>query len=145
MSHCLASRSKGASWQDGIPGSDHPCRQAHRLGDLNHLHPEGKWWAMPVFRSPWLQQGHLLQSPQDAHCEGSCPWVCTISLLHQVGCPPWILVNHSWSGIQPSHNFQQPLWKIVCCIFPLALSALKTSSKRIWTRSLKSAKDASGL
>ena len=105
---------------------------------LNHLCPESKWWAISVFRSPWPQRGHLLQSPQDAHCGGSCPWICALTLLHKVGCLPWILVNHLWSGIQPTHNLQQPLWMLpfpVSCIFPLALSVLKTSSRRRWTRS----------
>ena len=94
-------------------GSDHPCRWAHRLGVLHHLHPEGKWWAMPVFKSPSPQWGHLPSSPQDAHHGGSCSQVCTLSLLNQVGCPPWLLVNHSWSGIQPAYNLQQSLQKIL--------------------------------
>ena len=56
---------------------------------------------------------------------GSHPWVCALSLFHQVGHLPWILVNHSWSGLQPSHNIQQSLQKIPFpasslwpCLFP---------------------------
>ena len=74
----------------------------HRLGILHYLHSEGKWWAMPVLGSPWPQWGHLLRSSPDTHCGGSCSWVCTLSLLHQVGCPPGILVNHPWPGVQPA-------------------------------------------
>ena len=117
MPHCLASKGQGTPWQDGMPGSDHPCRWAHGLGVLNLLHPEGQWWATSVFRSPWPQQNHLPWSPQDAHCGGCCPQVCTCSLFNKVGCLPWILVNHSWSGIQPTHNLQQSLWKI---LFPMS-------------------------
>ena len=38
-----------------------------------------------------------------------------------------------------------PLEDTISCIFSLALSALKTSSRRRWTRSSKSSKDALGL
>ena len=110
MAHCLASKSRGTPQEDGTPGSDHPCKWALRLGVLNQLCWEGKWWAMPVFRSLWPHLGHALWSLQDAHCGGSHLQVH--AQLHQVGCPPWILVNHSWSGIQPTHNLQQPLPKI---------------------------------
>ena len=98
-------------------GSDHPHGLPHRLGIINHICPEGKWQAPSVFKSLWPQQGHLLWSPQDSHCGGSCPWICTLSILHKVGCLSWILVDHSWSGIQPTHNFQQPFWKI---LFPVS-------------------------
>ena len=112
MSHCLASKGQGKPWQDGMPGSDHPHRWADRLGILHYLCSEGKWWAMPAFGSPWPQWGHLLRSSQDAHCGGSCSWVCALLLLHQVGCPPWILVSHPRPGLQPAYNIQQSLWKI---------------------------------
>ena len=112
MPHLLTSEGQRASWQNGMHGSDHPCGPAHRLCVINHLHPENKWWATSVFRSLWPQWGHLPWLPQDTHCGGSCPWICTLPLLHKVGCPPWILVNCSWSGIQPTHNFQQPFWMI---------------------------------
>ena len=69
---------------------------------------------------------------------------CTLSLLHQVGCPPWILVNHPRPGVQPAYEHSTvPLEDTVSCNFPLASSVPKTSSRRRWTRSLKSAKDAS--
>ena len=112
MPQCLASKGQGTPWQDGMLRSDHPCRQTHGLGVLNHLCPEGKWQATPVFGSLWPQQGQLPWSPQDAHCGGSHPQVHALLLLHQAGCPSWILVNHSWSGLQPSHNLQQSLQQI---------------------------------
>ena len=82
MPHCLMSEGQGAPWQDGIPRHDHPCRWTNWLGTLHYLHPEGKWWATSVPGSPWPQWGHLLQSPQDANCGGSCSQVHTLSLLH---------------------------------------------------------------
>ena len=112
MPHHLVPKGQGTPWQDGMPRSDHLCRWAHGLGILLYLHSEGKWQAMPVLGSPWPQQGNLPRSSQDAHCGGSCPWVCTLSLLHQVGHPPWILVNCPWPGVQPAYNIQQPLQKI---------------------------------
>ena len=51
MPHFLTSKVQGAPQQDGMPGSDHPCRPAHGLGVINHLHPESKWQVMSVFRS----------------------------------------------------------------------------------------------
>ena len=113
MPHCLAPEGQGTPQQDRMPGNDHPCRWAHRLGILHYLCSEGKWQAMPVLGSPWPQQDHLLRSSQDAHCGRSHSWVCTLLLLHQVGHPPWILVNHPWPGVQPAYNIQQPLWKIL--------------------------------
>ena len=118
MPHHLTSKGQGAPWQNGMHDSNYPRRWAHRLDIINHLCPENKWWATSVFRSPWPQWGHLLQS-QDAHCGGSCPWICTLPLLHKVGHPPWILVDCSWSGIQPTHNFQQPLQKMLFPAFYL--------------------------
>ena len=78
MPHLLTSKGQGAPQQNGVHGSDHPCRPAHKLGIINHLCPESKWQAMSVFRSPWPQWGHLLWSPQGAHCVGICPWVHTL-------------------------------------------------------------------
>ena len=106
-------KGQGAPWQNGMHGSDNLHGPAHQLGILNHLCPESKWQATPVFKSPWPQHGHLPWSPQEAHCGGSCPWICALLLPHKVGCPPWILVDCSWSGIQPTHNLQQPLWMIL--------------------------------
>ena len=37
-------------------GSDHPCRSAHKLGIINYLHPESKWQATSVLRSPDLNE-----------------------------------------------------------------------------------------
>ena len=82
MPHCLSSEGQGAPLQDGMPRHDHPCRWTNRLGILNYLHPEGKWWAMSVLGSPCPQWGHLPWSSQDTYCGGSCPWVCTLPLLH---------------------------------------------------------------
>ena len=125
MPHCLVPKGQGTPQQDGMPGSNYPCRWAHRLGILHYLCSEGKWWAMPVLGSPWPQWGHLPRSSQDAHWGGSCSWVHALSLLHQVGHPPWILVNHPWPGVQPAYNIQQSLWKIPFpvtslwpCLFP---------------------------
>ena len=75
MPHFPTSKGQGTPIQNGMHGSDHPCKPAHGLGIINHLHPEGKWWATSVFRSLWPQWGHLLWSSQDTHCRGSCPWV----------------------------------------------------------------------
>ena len=94
MPQCLEPKGQGTPQQDGMPGSDHPCRLAHRLGILHYLCSEGKWQAKPVLGSPWPQWGRLLRPSQDAHCGGSCSWVC----------PPWILVNHPGPGVQPAYN-----------------------------------------
>ena len=111
--HCLVPKGKGTPWKDKICGSDHPCRWAHGLGILHYLCSEGKGQAMPVLGSLWPQQGHLLRSSQDANCGGSCSWVCALLLLHQVGCLPWILVNHSQPGVQPAYKIQQFFQKIL--------------------------------
>ena len=112
MPHCLVPKGQGTPQQDGTPGSYHLCRQADGLGILHYLHSEGKWQAMPVLGSLWPQQGHLLRSSQDAHCGGIHSWVHTLSPLHQVGHPPWILVNCPWPGVQPAYGIQQSFWKI---------------------------------
>ena len=52
MPHCLVPIVQGTPQQDGMPGSDHLCRQAHGLGILHYLHSEGKWQAMSVLGSP---------------------------------------------------------------------------------------------
>ena len=106
MPHLFTSKGQRASWQNGTPVSDHPCGPVHRLGVINHLHPESKWQATSVFRSPWTQWGHLLWSPQDTHCGGSCPWISPLLLLDKAGYPSWILINCSSSGMQPTHNLQ---------------------------------------
>ena len=113
MPHHLTSKGQRAPWQDGMPRHDHPCRWTNRLGILQYLRPEGKWQATSVLGSLWPQQGHLPWSSQDAHCGGSCSWVCTLLLLHSVRCLPWILVNHPWPGLQLAYDFQQSLWKIL--------------------------------
>ena len=82
MPHHLMSEGQGAPQQDGMHRHDHQCRWTNGLGILNYLHPEGKWWAMSVPGSLWLQWGHLPWSSQNANCGGSCSWVCTLSLLH---------------------------------------------------------------
>ena len=110
--HHLMSEGQGTSRQDGMSRHDHPCRWTNGLGILHYLCSEGKWQAMSVLGSPWPQWGHLPQSSQDAHYGGSCSQVCALSLLHQVGCLPWILVNHPWPGLQLAYNFQQSLQKI---------------------------------
>ena len=38
--------------------------------------------------------------------------VCALLLLHQVGYPPWKLVNHSQPGLQLAYDFQQSFQKI---------------------------------
>ena len=81
MPHHLTSKGQEAPQQDGIPRHDHPCRWTNKLGILHYLCPEGKWQATSVLGSPWPQWGHLPWSSQDAHCGGSCSWVCTLSLL----------------------------------------------------------------
>ena len=113
MPHHLTSKGQGAPWQDGMPRHDHPCGWTNRLGILHNLCPEGKWQATSVLGSPWPQWGHPLWSSQDAHCGGSCSWVHTLLLLHQVGCLPWILVNHPQPGLQLAYNFQQSLQRIL--------------------------------
>ena len=134
MPHCLMSNGQRAPRQDGIPRHDNPCRQTNGLGILHYLCPEGKWWAMSVLGSPWPQWGHLPWSSQDAHSGGSHSWVCTLSLLHQVGQPSWLLVNHPQPGLQPAYDFQQSFWKIPFPVTPL-WPGLR------WIRSLKNAKD----
>ena len=68
------------------------------VSSITHVQ-KGKWQAMAVLGSPWPQQGHLPRSSQDTNCRGSHSRVCTLSLLHQVGCLPWILVNHPQPGL----------------------------------------------
>ena len=115
--HHPAPEGQGTPKQDGMPGHDHPCRWTNRLGILHYLCSEGKWQAMLVLGSLWPQWGHLLRSSQDTHCGGSHSWVCALLLLHQAGCPPWILTNCPWPGLQPAYHIQQSLWKIP---FPVA-------------------------
>ena len=68
--------------------------------------------------------------------------LCTLSLLHQVGCPPWILLSHPQPGVKLAYDFQQSLSEeTVSCNFALAWSVPKTSSRRRWIRSSKNAKD----
>ena len=110
---CLMSEGQRAPQQDGMPRHDHLCRWTNRLGILHYLCPEGKWQAMSVLGPLWPQWCHLLQSSEDAHCGGSCSQVCALPLLHQVGCPQWILVNHPWPGLQLAHDFQQSFQKIL--------------------------------
>ena len=110
--HHLTSKGQGTPQQDEMPRHDHPCRWTNGLGILHYLCLEGKWQAMSVLGSPWPQWGHPRWSSQDAHCGGSHSQVCTFSLPHQVGCPPWILVNHSWPGLQLAYDFQQSFQKI---------------------------------
>ena len=112
MPHHLVPEGQGTPQQHGMPGSYHPCRWANRLGILHYLCSEGKWQATPVLGSPWPQQEHLLRSSQDTHFGGSCSQICTLLLLHQVGYPPWVLVNCPWPGVQPAYDIQQSLWKI---------------------------------
>ena len=143
MPHHLVPKGQGTPWQDAMPGSDHLSRWANGLDILHYLHSEGKWKAMPVLGFPWPQWGHLLRSSQDAHCGGSCSWVCALSILCQVGCLSWILVNCPWPGVQVClWHLKAHLEDNTFCNFPLALSVPKTSSRRRWIRSWKSAKDA---
>ena len=51
MSNCIMSQGQGAPGKNGSPGSNHPCRPAHRLGIINHLHIKGKWQTLPMSRS----------------------------------------------------------------------------------------------
>ena len=112
MPYCLLPEGQGTPQQDRMPGPYHPCRWANGLGILHYLCSEGKWQATSVLGSPWPYWGHLPRSSQDAYCRGSCSQVCALLLLHQVGQPPWILVNHPWPGVQPAHDFQQSPQKI---------------------------------
>ena len=114
MPHHLMPEGHGAPWQDGMSGHDHPCRWTHGLGILHCLCSEGKWWAMPVLGSPWPQWGLCQDHHEMPTGGGSHSWVCTYSLLHQVGCLPWILVNccKQAGQVQPAYDFQQSLWKI---------------------------------
>ena len=112
MSSCIMSQGQGAPGEDGSPGSNHPHRPAHRLGIINYLHTEGKWWALPMSRSAWPQQSNLQQSPQDAYCRRSCTWICKFALLHQAQCTLWILVCSPWWRIKPPNDLQQPLWEV---------------------------------
>ena len=85
-----------------------PCAQRSRntstrwecLGVITHVDVSTDWVSSITYiqkangklylclESPWHQWGHPLRSSQDAHCGGSHSPVCTLSLLHQVGCPP---------------------------------------------------------
>ena len=138
MSNCLTSKGQGAPQQDGMPRHDHLCRWTNGLGILNYLHPEGKWWATSVLGSPWPQWGHPPWSSQDAHCGWSCSWVCTLSVLH--------LVNHPLTRTQACLQLSTvPSEDTISCDFPLAWSVPKTSSRKRWIWSSKSAKDVSEL
>ena len=112
MSDCITSQGQGAPGKNGSPGSNHPCRSAHRLGIINYLNTKGKWWALPMSRSMWPQQSNLLQSPQDAYCRRSCTQICKFALLHQAQHMSWILVHSPWWRIKPLNYLQQPLWEV---------------------------------
>ena len=113
MSNCIMSQGQGAPGKNGSPGSNHPCRPAHRLGIINHLYTKGKWQALPMSRSTWPQQSNLPWSPQDAYCRRNGTQVHKFALLHQAWCMPWILVHSPWWRIKPLDDLQQPLWEVV--------------------------------
>ena len=68
--------------QDGMPRCDHPWGWTNRLGILDYLCPEGKWWATSVPGSPQPQRGHPPWSSQDTNCGRSCSRVHTLLLVH---------------------------------------------------------------
>ena len=143
MPDCITSQGQGAPGKNGSPGSNHPCRPAHRLGIINYICTKGKWWASLMSRSACdSQQSNLPWSPQDAYCRRSCTWISKFTLLNQAQCTSWILVHSPWWRIKPLNYLQQPLWQVP---FPASLlwSGLlhKTSSRRRWTSSSKSALD----
>ena len=141
MPHCLVPKGQGTPQQDGMPGSDHPCKWAHGLGILHYLHSEGKWQAMPVLGSPWPQQGHLPRSSQDAHCGGSCSQFVHSCYFTKLGCPPWILVNHPSWGVQPAYTFNSPFGRYHFLQLPFGLICSQDIFQKKMDRSLKSAKD----
>ena len=124
MSDCSTSQGQGAPGRNGSPGSNHPCRPAHRLGIINYLHTKGKWWALPMSRSIWPQQSNLPWAPQDAYCRRSHTWVCKFALLHQAWRMSWILVNSPWCRIKSFNYLQQPPWEV---LFPASSFSLVCS------------------
>ena len=115
----IKSQGQGAPGKNGCPGSNHPCRPAHRLGIVHYLCTKGKWWALLMSRSAWSQQSNLPQSPQDAYCRRSCTQIHKFMLLHQARWMSWILVNSPWWKIKPLNYLQQPFWEV-----PLPMSSL---------------------
>ena len=59
-----------------------------------------------------------------------CPWVCTLLLLHKDGCPPWILVNCSGSGIQPAHYLYSPFRRYCFLCLPFGLVCSQDISQK---------------
>ena len=112
MSDCIMSQGQGVPGKNGSPGSNHPCRPAHRLGIINYLSTKGKWWTSLMSRSMWPQHKNPLQSPQDTYCRRSGTWIHKFALLHEAWCTSWILVNSPWWRIKPLNYLQQPLWEI---------------------------------
>ena len=44
MANCITSQGQGVPGKNRSPGSNHPCRPAHRLGIINYLCTKGKQW-----------------------------------------------------------------------------------------------------
>ena len=135
------SQGQGATGKNGGPGSNHPCRPAHRLGIVSYLHTKGIWWASLMSRSMWPQQINLPQSPQDAYCR-SGTWICNFALLHQTRCTSWILDHSPWWRIKSLNYIQQCLWEVpfpASSIWPGLLTGHLPEGR--WTSSLKSALD----
>ena len=81
----------------------------------------------------------IVQSSQDAYCRRSHTWICKFTLLHQTWCTSWY-----WSIVLDEESsllttFTAPLGGITSCIFPLVWSVHRTSSRRRWASSSKSA------
>ena len=112
MSDHITSQGQRAPGKNGSPGSNYPCRPAHRLGIINCLCTKGKWLTLPMSRSAWPQQSNLPWSPQDAYCRRSHTWICKFTLLCQAQLTPWILVHSPWWRIKPLNYLQQPLSEV---------------------------------
>ena len=73
-----------------------PCRWTNRLGLISSICLENVWWVMHLFGSSWPQQCHLQGPSLHTHSWWSSSWVCSLKILHKVGCQTWILGSHPW-------------------------------------------------
>ena len=143
MPHCLAPKGQGTPQQNGKPGSDHPCRWTHGLGILHYLCSERQ---MASSACAWIP---VTSTRPSAEIITKLPlWRKLLtSLCTLTSSPSWMSTmdtGQSSSTRSPACLWllTDPLEDMVSCDFPSAWSVPKTSSRRRWIRSSKSAQDA---